>query len=132
MAIKAQLEKLQKQIQSAAKKTGISSAAKLAMVAPKRELDEETPEAEWWDRGILPNQTYDDLDRQIIDNESALLGITDLIEHPIQKEPPGILLCSNHAVFVFLSITLKVLLTFLKYFLFLNSAVCQRMKNGRN
>jgi len=86
---KAQLEKLQKQIQSIAKKTGISSAAKLAMVAPKKEIDEETPDAEWWDRGILPNQTYDDLDKQIDDNENALLGITNLIEHPIQQEPPA-------------------------------------------
>ena len=60
------------------------------MVAPKKEIDEETPDAEWWDRGILPNQTYDDLDKQIDDNENALLGITNLIEHPIQQEPPGI------------------------------------------
>lgn len=84
------MEKLQKQIQSIAKKTGISSAAKLAMVAPKKELDEETPEAEWWDRGILPSQSYDDLDRQTEDIEGLLQGITNLIEHPIQKEPPGI------------------------------------------
>ena len=85
----AQLEKLQKQIQSIAKKTGISSAAKLALVTPKREAEDETPDAEWWDRGILPNQTYDDLDKQMEDNESTLKGITNLIEHPVQKEPPG-------------------------------------------
>ena len=57
------------------------------MVAPKKELDEAAPDAEWWDRGILPNQNYDDIEKQI--DESALLGITNLIEHPIQKEPPG-------------------------------------------
>eukprot|EP00795_Rhopilema_esculentum_P001695 gene1695-16172_t len=86
---KTQLEKLQKQIQSIAKKTGISSAAKLAMVTPKKELEGEAPEAEWWDRGILPNQTYDDLDKQMEDIELTLEGITNLIEHPVQKEPPA-------------------------------------------
>ena len=59
------------------------------MVTPKKELEGETPEAEWWDRGILPNQTYDDLDKQMEDNELTLEGITNLIEHPVQKEPPG-------------------------------------------
>ena len=61
------------------------------MVTPKKQLDDAAPDAEWWDRGVLPNQTYDDLDKQMDDNESALLGITSLIEHPIQKEPPGII-----------------------------------------
>eukprot|EP00794_Sanderia_malayensis_P018835 gene18835-20731_t len=86
---KAQLEKLQKQIQSIAKKTGISSAAKLALATPKKESESDIPLVEWWDLALLPNQTYDDLTRQIAENESVLSGITNLVEHPPQKEPPA-------------------------------------------
>eukprot|EP00061_Rhincodon_typus_P017245 g45853.t1 len=51
---KAQLEKLQTEIAQAAKKTGIQTSTKLALIAPKKELREgEVPEIEWWDSYII-------------------------------------------------------------------------------
>lgn len=78
---KAQLEKLQDEIMSAARKTGISSATKLALIAPGMELvsgpgvvctnvirclfplfppqrEDDIPPVEWWDADILPNRRY--------------------------------------------------------------------------
>ena len=80
---------MQKQIQSVAKKTGISAAAKLAMVAPKKEFEEnKIPSMEWWDMAVLPDRTYDDLENKM-KHDDKLAGITNLVEHPVQKEPPG-------------------------------------------
>lgn len=84
------MEKLKNQIQAVAKKTGISSAAKLAQVAKKE--DEETryiPEVEWWDMAILPNRVYIDIDRSLAAGEERYIGITSLVEHPIAKDAPG-------------------------------------------
>lgn len=54
--VKAQLEKLQAEISQAAKKTGIHTSTKLALITPKKELKEgDTPEVEWWDSYIIPN-----------------------------------------------------------------------------
>lgn len=54
MRIKSQLEKLQNEISQIARKTGISSAAKLAQLAPKGEDQaEEIPTMEWWDSVII-------------------------------------------------------------------------------
>jgi len=54
---KAQLDLLQSDIASAARKTGISSATKLALLAPSREgREEDVPLVEWWDANILPNR----------------------------------------------------------------------------
>ncbi|CAL1540677.1 unnamed protein product [Lymnaea stagnalis] len=86
---KAQLERLQAEIAQAAKKTGIASAAKIATIAPKKEIKEgEVPDIEWWDSFIIRSNTYDvvpktgDIDRQ------AFYGITNLVEHPTQIAPP--------------------------------------------
>lgn len=55
MRAKAQLERLQGEIASTARKTGISSATKLALIAPSKEVYEDrVPEVEWWDAAILP------------------------------------------------------------------------------
>ncbi|CAC5421964.1 unnamed protein product [Mytilus coruscus] len=82
---KAQLERLQNEIAYTAKRTGIASAAKLATIAPKKELSEgEIPDIEWWDAYILPSQTYNNLE----DLTESLTGITNLVEHPIQMKPP--------------------------------------------
>ena len=55
MRAKAQLERLQGEIASTARKTGISSATKLALIAPSKEVYEDrVPEVEWWDASILP------------------------------------------------------------------------------
>ena len=51
---KTQLEQLQSEIASVARKTGISSATKLALIAPSKELfDDSIPAVEWWDAAIL-------------------------------------------------------------------------------
>uniref|UniRef100_M3Y140 U4/U6 small nuclear ribonucleoprotein Prp3 n=1 Tax=Mustela putorius furo TaxID=9669 RepID=M3Y140_MUSPF len=53
---KAQLEKLQAEISQAARKTGIHTSTRLALIAPKKELKEgDIPEIEWWDSYIIPN-----------------------------------------------------------------------------
>lgn len=86
--MKAQLEKLQNEISQIARKTGISSATKLALIAPKTEaLSEDVPNVEWWDSVIL-NGSYP------ADEESAMLAmktttITNLVEHPTQMRPPS-------------------------------------------
>lgn len=84
---KAQLDRLQNEIAYAAKKTGIASAAKLATLAPKKELQEgEVPEMEWWDAYILTGDHYSE-DGQI--TRDKMFGITNLVEHPIQMKPPA-------------------------------------------
>ena len=51
---KAQLDQLQSEIASVARKTGISSATKLALLAHHREtVDDEIPAVEWWDQDVL-------------------------------------------------------------------------------
>eukprot|EP00123_Amoebidium_parasiticum_P017293 comp23789_c0_seq1/m.41295 comp23789_c0_seq1/g.41295 ORF comp23789_c0_seq1/g.41295 comp23789_c0_seq1/m.41295 type:complete len:592 (-) comp23789_c0_seq1:82-1857(-) len=110
----AQMERLQNEIAQAAKKTGISSATKLALLTPKTsDIVDAVPKVEWWDMAILPSGTYDDLDavgltvpqmngtcsEMETDEEGAnsklkalgslLKGITSLVEHPIPIEPPA-------------------------------------------
>ncbi|XP_063992231.1 U4/U6 small nuclear ribonucleoprotein Prp3 isoform X2 [Diachasmimorpha longicaudata] len=83
--MKAQLEKLQNEISQIARKTGISSATKLALIAPKTEaLNEDVPNVEWWDSVILTNgYPSDDESVQI-----KTATITNLVEHPTQMRPP--------------------------------------------
>ena len=84
------MEKLQKQIQAVAKKTGISSAAKLAQVAKKDEQNlKYVPDVEWWDMALLPNHTYKDLTRILKNDEEKYTGVTNLVEHPIVKDAPS-------------------------------------------
>lgn len=87
MRMKAQLEKLQSEISQIAKKTGISSATKLAQIAPKEQAEEHVPNVEWWDSVILLKRDGYKAD------ESGIIpikeqGITNLVEHPIQMRPP--------------------------------------------
>lgn len=84
--VKAQLEKLQNEISQIARKTGISSATKLALIAPKNDgLNDDVPNVEWWDSVILVNnyQTNENGEIQI-----KLPTITNLVEHPTQMRPP--------------------------------------------
>ena len=53
---KAQLEALQTQIASVARKTGISSATKLALIAPQDGNDGGIPNTEWWDAVIISGE----------------------------------------------------------------------------
>lgn len=87
-ALKTQLDKLQKEIAAAAKKTGISSATKLALITPKEAQEDFVPDIEWWDANILPSGKYmNNLQTDII--EAYISGVTALVEHPVQKHPPG-------------------------------------------
>ncbi|XP_056642699.1 U4/U6 small nuclear ribonucleoprotein Prp3 [Diorhabda sublineata] len=85
LRMKAQLEKLQNEISQIAKKTGISSATKLALIAKSEGLIEEIPQMEWWDSVIL----VDNLDTmngdKIAIKDSA---INTLVEHPTQMRCP--------------------------------------------
>lgn len=84
MRMKAQMEKLQNEISQIARKTGISSATKLALIAPKTDVhSDEVPQIEWWDSVIT-----DDYNK-IIDNKIQIRtkAITNLIEHPVQIRP---------------------------------------------
>ncbi|NWW56437.1 PRPF3 protein, partial [Ifrita kowaldi] len=88
---KAQLEKLQAEISQAARKTGIHTSTKLALITPKKELKEgEIPEIEWWDSYIIPNGL--DLKGGATSKKDEYFGITNLVEHPAQLNPPGMAL----------------------------------------
>ena len=90
---KAQLERLQKEIAEKAKKTGISAAARLALlssIVPKKETtQEEVPDIEWWDSFLMKDSSY----QEYLDNpaplEEKVEGITHLIEHPLEMKPPA-------------------------------------------
>ncbi|KAJ1526227.1 hypothetical protein ONE63_009384 [Megalurothrips usitatus] len=87
MRMKAQLEKLQNEISQIAKKTGISSATKLAQIAPKEQTEEHVPTVEWWDSVILLKRDgYKTDDSGTIPIKEQ--GITNLVEHPIQMRAP--------------------------------------------
>jgi len=86
---KAQLDRLQTEIASAAKKTGIASAAKIATITPKKEINEgEIPDAEWWDTFIIHGGSYSQVPTTGKINPTLLEGVTNLVEHPIQIAPP--------------------------------------------
>lgn len=91
---KAKLERLQSEIEKAAKQTGISSAVKLAIVTPtglpETSTGEYIPEVEWWDEVVLGNgKQYNDIPSlEQAPVERYADTITDLVEHPIQLKPP--------------------------------------------
>lgn len=65
----------------------------IALVFFLRQSGTETPTVEWWDSVILQSDSYDDIqegahgsDRK---SEDKFTGITYLVEHPIQMQPPG-------------------------------------------
>lgn len=86
LRMKAQLEKLQNEISQIARKTGISSATKLALIAPKQDSHEDVPSMEWWDSVILVNDLNTMNGDKISIRQQA---ITNLIEHPTQMKPPS-------------------------------------------
>ncbi|CAO1341219.1 unnamed protein product [Diamesa tonsa] len=87
MRMKAQLEKLQNEISQIARKTGISSATKLALIAPKTDVhSEDVPQMEWWDSVVLTDDLNKMIEGKISIREQA---ITNLIEHPTQIRPPN-------------------------------------------
>ncbi|SPP77264.1 U4/U6 small nuclear ribonucleoprotein Prp3 isoform X1 [Drosophila guanche] len=88
MRMKSQLERLQNEISQIARKTGISSATKLALIAPKQDMPDAVPAMEWWDSVILTQdmQTLDEGSGKISIRQTA---ISNLIEHPTQMKPPN-------------------------------------------
>jgi len=108
MRATAQMEKLKSQIQATAKKTGISSAAKLAQVAKQEEeASRYIPDIEWWDMAILPDNTtsYKGIKTRLKEGGAIgdiVTGITKLVEHPILKEAPD-LQKSDPAMKIFLT-----------------------------
>lgn len=99
MRMKAQLEKLQNEISQIARKTGISSATKLALIAPKNEaLSEDVPNVEWWDSVILTGGYPNENDPTTIKS----LTITNLVEHPTQMRPPSTYILSIYLYHVLL------------------------------
>jgi len=80
LRMKAQLEKLQYDISSIARKTGISSATQLAKLVPREKGDEREPEIEWWDQLLIGATNYENW-------VARPQAISNLIEHPIQLRP---------------------------------------------
>lgn len=97
---------MQNKIQDIARRTGIASATKLAMVTLKEDAQffSKTPEIEWWDTAILGGKNYESFNEitkqfkiQDIQTDPQLrefllnyfIGITNLVEHPVPRLPPG-------------------------------------------
>ena len=53
--MKAQLERLQAEISTISRKTGITSAIQLAKLVPKSDTKSSEPDVEWWDALIMTN-----------------------------------------------------------------------------
>lgn len=109
MRMKAQLEKLQNEISQIARKTGISSATKLALIAPKQDHAEDVPQMEWWDSVILAN------DLKTMDGDNIAIrdsAITNLIEHPTQMKPPSKNSFYFHLVSIVKSLKCVLFITF--------------------
>lgn len=85
LRMKAQLEKLQNEISQIAKKTGISSATKLALIAKSEGASDEIPEMEWWDSVILEDNLDTVRDGKICIKSNV---INTLVEHPTQMRCP--------------------------------------------
>nr|CAD7593767.1 unnamed protein product [Timema genevievae] len=86
MRMKAQLDKLQNEISQIAKKTGISSATKLALIAPKTQsAEEQVPDVEWWDSVVLRSESYFGPSG---DSNLKPGAVSNLVEHPTQLRPP--------------------------------------------
>jgi len=96
LRMKTQLEKLQSEISSIARKTGISSATQLAKLVPKGGHLDKVPEIEWWDQLLIGSHNYENW----IVRPGA---ISNLIEHPIQLKPME----SNRTVHVPMFLTKK-------------------------
>uniref|UniRef100_A0A2P2I311 U4/U6 small nuclear ribonucleoprotein Prp3-like n=1 Tax=Hirondellea gigas TaxID=1518452 RepID=A0A2P2I311_9CRUS len=101
---KSRLEKLQTEISSAARRTGISSAARLAQLQGDSHLDtkgipHKTPTIEWWDAVLLGSASYPAEGEEV---RAKADYITKLVEHPLEMRCP----CDTNKI-----IDLKVFLT---------------------
>ncbi|KHN86428.1 U4/U6 small nuclear ribonucleoprotein Prp3 [Toxocara canis] len=87
---KARLAMLQSEISHIAKRTGMSSSVKLAMLTPSSASTAvEVPDIEWWDEIVIGAPTYNSIPDADLDvDERYKKSITNLVEHPIQLKPP--------------------------------------------
>lgn len=89
--MQAQLLKLQQEIADKARKTGISTAARLAKLSgvtgPTEKQIEYVPQVEWWDSIILDEK---DSKKELLTYDSPVKedAVTTLIEHPTQLRCP--------------------------------------------
>ncbi|XP_077232318.1 uncharacterized protein LOC143868682 [Tasmannia lanceolata] len=113
---KAKLEALKKKIEERAAKTGINDAVKLATLTTNKVVEattasttattvnkqqptasepneEEVPDFEWWDKPLLKGRSLDEVVTKLVQNntppEEVFKGITNLVEHPPMRKPPG-------------------------------------------
>ena len=88
--MQAQLAKLQQEIADKARKTGISTAARLArlsgVVSTSERHAEYIPQIEWWDSLLLEEKEKEHLG---YDYPIEEIPATNLIEHPIQLRCPS-------------------------------------------
>lgn len=77
---------MQNEISQIAKKTGISSATKLALIAKSEGHSDEIPQMEWWDSVILVDNLDTMNGEKIAIKESV---INTLVEHPTQMRCPS-------------------------------------------
>ena len=80
LRMKSTLERLQSEISSKSRKTGISSATQLAKLVPKSGGSDKLPDIEWWDQLLIGSHDYEGW-------EVRPGAISNLIEHPIQLKP---------------------------------------------
>lgn len=87
---KARMAELANKISFITKKTGISSAVKLAIATPSGvDIQDDLPDVEWWDKVLLDDGGYEKIPSFDIPNEQRYGNkITNLIEHPVQLKPP--------------------------------------------
>ncbi|XP_018024817.1 U4/U6 small nuclear ribonucleoprotein Prp3 isoform X2 [Hyalella azteca] len=81
---KARLDKLQNEISTAARRTGISSAARLAELQGDSKdllISVKTPDIEWWDSVILQSHRYPSAGEKAVPRTDY---ITNLVEHPLE------------------------------------------------
>lgn len=77
---------MQNEISQIAKKTGISSATKLALIAKSEGHSDDIPQMEWWDSVIL----VDDLETMNGDKIAIKDSVINtLVEHPTQMRCPS-------------------------------------------
>jgi len=102
---KAKLEALKKRIAQRSVQTGIADATKLATLTTSTKAitkeepnaahveNEEVPDIEWWDKPLIGHLKIDEvipkLVEKIVKPEQIFHGITNLVEHPPMKRPPG-------------------------------------------
>lgn len=81
----AALEAMKKRIAAQTRKAGIDED----LDVEKNYVQEEPPELEWWDEGLVNGKRYDEIDDPSnlkIDTPDSI--VTEYIQHPVALEPP--------------------------------------------